>query len=380
MSMQRSLRRRLFLWLLTCAAAVWLTLAVGGITRLTHSGLSIAEWQPLIGIVPPIGAEAWEAEFALYRQTPEYKKVNAGISLDAFKRIFWWEYAHRLLGRVVGLVFGLPLLVLWRRGAIDARLARRLGLILLLGAAQGALGWFMVKSGLVADPHVSQYRLAAHLALALAIFGALLWTALGVARAREAAARSTEAARLQRDGALLTAAIFVMAVSGAFVAGTHAGLAYNTFPLMAGEIVPTSLLVLDPWYLNFFSNPAAIQFDHRLGAWLLAGLIPWFAWRVRTSGAPPRAKTAAAFLFAALALQISLGIATLLLAVPVALAAAHQGGALLVFGAALWLNHELRVAPEAVPPMKMAALDESGHAGFPELRRQPGSGSSCSGW
>jgi cytochrome c oxidase assembly protein subunit 15 len=341
--MDPSLRHRIAVWLFACAALVWLTLVVGGVTRLTHSGLSIVEWRPLSGALPPLGVDAWQAEFARYRQTPEFRMVNAGMSIDEFKGIFWWEYAHRMLGRLDGIVFGLPLLFLWRRRAIDRTTARRLAGILLLGAAQGALGWFMVKSGLVDDPRVSQYRLAAHLALAFGIFGALSWTALGILQPRSPEAGDAASASLRRDGALLQAAAFVMAVSGAFVAGTHAGLAYNSFPLMAGRFVPADLLALDPWYLNFFSNPAAVQFDHRLGAWLLAGLIPWFAWRVWASGMQPRARTAAAFVLAALALQIALGISTLLLAVPVALAAAHQGGAMLVFGALLWLNHELRV-------------------------------------
>jgi cytochrome c oxidase assembly protein subunit 15 len=349
-------RHRIALWLFCCAALVWLTLVVGGITRLTHSGLSIAEWRPLSGALPPIGAEAWQAEFARYRQTPEYLRVNTGMSVDEFKGIFWWEYAHRLLGRIDGAVFALPLLLFWRRRAIDAALARRLAGIFLLGAAQGALGWYMVKSGLVDDARVSQYRLAAHLALAFGIFWALLWTALGVAAPRSPNAGDAALARLRRDGALLLGAVFVMAISGAFVAGIRAGLAYNTFPLMDGRIVPAGILTLDPWYLNFFGNATAVQFDHRLGAWLLAWLIPWFAWRVRRApAAPPRAKIAALFLLAALALQLSLGIGTLLLAVPVALAAAHQGGAMLVFGVLVWLNHELRAADARHADMKMAA-------------------------
>lgn len=349
-----SYRHRIALWLLCCAALVWLTLVVGGITRLTHSGLSITQWQPLTGVLPPLSAEAWQAEFMRYQQTPEYLLVIADMSVDAFKGIFWWEYAHRLLGRLDGVVFALPLLLFWRRGAIDGVLARRLAGIFMLGAAQGALGWFMVKSGLVDDPRVSQYRLAAHLALAFGIFGALLWAALGIAAERSRGADNM-LARLRRDGVLLLGAVFVMAISGAFVAGIRAGLAYNTFPLMAGQIVPDGVLALEPWYLNFFGNAAAVQFDHRLGAWLLAWLVPWFVARVRRAPqAPPRAKTVALILLAALALQISLGIATLLLAVPVPLAAAHQGGAMLLFGVLVWLNHELRTADTRTVQMKMA--------------------------
>ncbi|HEX8988565.1 MAG TPA: COX15/CtaA family protein [Rhodocyclaceae bacterium] len=335
------LRARIAWWLMACAAMIWLTLVVGGITRLTHSGLSIVQWQPLAGVMPPLDGAAWQAEFARYRESPEYRMVNAGMSLEEFKGIFWWEYGHRLLGRLDGLVLALPLLLLWRQRAVDAALARRLAGIFVLGALQGALGWYMVKSGLANDPRVSQYRLAAHLALAFAIFGLLLWTALGQLRPRE----PVDAAQpgLRRAGMALLALLFVMAMSGALVAGIHAGKAYNTFPLMAGRLVPEGILMLDPWYLNFFNNPATVQFDHRLGAALLAVLVPWFLWRARGAGA--RARRAAAFVLAALALQISLGIATLLLAVPVALGTAHQAGAMLLFGTLVWLNHELRAAP-----------------------------------
>lgn len=348
-----SSRRRIAGWLFACAALVWLILVVGGVTRLTRSGLSIVEWEPLAGVVPPLGAEAWQAEFARYRTSPEYRLVNAGMSLAAFKDIFWWEYAHRMLGRLVGAVFALPLLVFWMRREVDARLARRLAGIFLLGGAQGAMGWFMVRSGLVDLPAVSQYRLAAHLALAFAIEALLLWTALGLAGARAGAPVDPGLARLRRDGALMAGAVFVMAVSGALVAGIHAGKAYNTFPLMAGQLVPDGILALDPWYSNFFANVTAVQFDHRLGAWLLAFLVPWFVRRVRAApDVPPRARTAALVVLAALALQVSLGIATLLLAVPVALGAAHQGGAMLLFATLVWLNHELRA--EGGLQMKMA--------------------------
>ncbi|MDD5249146.1 MAG: COX15/CtaA family protein [Rhodocyclaceae bacterium] len=337
-------RRRVARWLFVCAALVWLTLVVGGVTRLTQSGLSIVEWQPVLGAVPPLDAAQWQERFAQYRQTPEYRLVNAGMSLDAFKRIYAWEYAHRLLGRVVGVVFLLPFCwFLWRR-RLDGGLAARLLGIFVLGGLQGALGWYMVKSGLVADPRVSQYRLAAHLALAFLIFGASLWIALGLTAPRRRAAANAALMRLRRGGAALMLLALVMVGSGGFVAGIHAGKAYNSFPLMAGHVVPPEILMLEPWYLNFFGNSATVQFDHRLGAWLLAGLVPWFVWRLQGVAVSARVRQAARLLLAALALQIALGIATLLLAVPVALGAAHQGGAMVFFGALLWLNHELRVA------------------------------------
>ena len=320
-------------WLLACCALVFAMVVVGGITRLTHSGLSIVEWQPIVGTVPPLDDAAWQEAFGKYRQTPEFRQVNPDMDLAGFKRIFWWEYAHRLLGRLIGAAFLLPLLWFAIRRRIGSTLAWKLAAIFALGGLQGAMGWYMVQSGLVEDPRVSQYRLAAHLALALAIYAAMLWIALDLlfARARTTGPRHFAFA--------LVALVFVQALSGAFVAGIRAGLAYNTFPLMNGQVVPPGILVIDPWYLNLFNNIATVQFDHRVIAWLLAFLVPWF-W-LRTRGAAPRVKLAASLLLAALALQIALGIATLLNAVPVPLAAAHQAGALLVFTAALLAAHSL---------------------------------------
>src|SRR6266852_420861 len=328
-------------WLLVCCALVFAIVVVGGITRLTHSGLSIVEWQPIVGALPPLDEAGWHETFGKYKQTPEYRLVNPGMSLDDFKSIFWWEYVHRLLGRLTGAVFFLPLLWFALRGRIPRALAWKLGGILALGAAQGALGWYMVQSGLVDDPRVSQYRLTAHLGIAFLIYAAMLWIALDLLFPR--ASRTEAAPRgLRRFAFALAVLIFVMALSGGLVAGIRAGLAYNTFPLMNGRVVPPEILAMDPWYLNFFGNMATVQFDHRLIAWLLAFLVPWFWLRVRRAPVPRRARLGAHLLLGALALQITLGIATLLLAVPVSLAAAHQAGALLVFSAALFAAHSLR--------------------------------------
>jgi cytochrome c oxidase assembly protein subunit 15 len=312
---------------------------VGGITRLTHSGLSIVEWQPIVGTVPPLDDRAWQETFHKYQQTPEFRLVNPGMDLAGFKRIFWSEYAHRLLGRLIGAAFLLPLAWFALRKRIPRSLAWKLAGIFALGGLQGALGWYMVQSGLVDDPRVSQYRLAAHLGLALAIYAAVLWIALDLlfARGTETAPRA-----LRRFALALVALVFAMAISGAFVAGIRAGLAYNTFPLMNGRWIPPGMFVIDPWYLNFFNTIATVQFDHRAIAWLLAILVPWFWVRVRRAPAPPRARLAADLLLAALALQIALGIATLLNTVPLPLAAAHQAGALLVFTATLFALHSLR--------------------------------------
>lgn len=327
-------------WLLVCCALVFAMVVVGGITRLTHSGLSMVEWQPIVGTIPPLDQAQWQEVFEKYQQTPEYQKVNHGMSLDEFKGIFWWEYFHRLLGRAIGIVFFVPLVYFAARGKVDRALAARLAVIFVLGGLQGALGWYMVKSGLVDDPRVSQYRLTAHLGMAFLIYAAMFWTALELLAPR--AQPDHERRPLFRFAAGLSALIFVMVLSGGLVAGIRAGLAYNTFPLMNGHIVPPEYLLLEPWYLNLFSNMAAVQFDHRLIAWALFFLIPLLWWRSRRIALPRRARTAINVLPLALALQIALGISTLLLVVPVPLAAAHQAGALLLFTTSLWVTKELR--------------------------------------
>ena len=334
-------QRPIAAWLLVCCALVFAMVVVGGVTRLTHSGLSIVEWQPIVGTLPPLTEEAWQQTFDKYKETPEYKLVNPNMTLGGFKGIFWWEYFHRLLGRTIGLVFLLPLLYFIARRCIDRPLAWRLFGIFLLGGLQGAMGWYMVKSGLVDNPRVSQLRLAAHLGMAFLIYAAMFWQALNLLWPQRAA-RDAAPARLWRQASALTVLIFVMALSGALVAGLRAGRVYNTFPLMDGHLVPPEILALEPWYANFFNNLATVQFDHRLIAWLLAALVPWFWWKARQLPLAAPARRACNLLLAALALQISLGIATLLAAVPVALGAAHQGGALLLFTAALAAAHFLR--------------------------------------
>jgi len=322
-------RRRVAIWLLACAALVFLIVAVGGVTRLTRSGLSIVEWQPLVGAVPPLSQADWQELFAKYQATPEYRHVNPGMDLEGFKRIFWWEYAHRLLGRLIGLVYLLPFLWFLLRRRIEGSLAGKLWAVFALGALQGALGWFMVMSGLVDDPRVSPFRLTAHLGVALAIVAALLWIALDLLRPR-AGPRS-------RAAAALAGLVFVMALSGAMVAGLRAGAAYNTFPLMNGHLVPPEWLMLEPWWRNFGYNMAAVQLVHRTIFWLLLALVPLAWWTGRR-------QASAHALLGAFALQATLGISTLLAGVPVALAAAHQAGAVLLLAAALVHAHERKTA------------------------------------
>jgi cytochrome c oxidase assembly protein subunit 15 len=326
-------------WLFACCALVFAMVVVGGITRLTHSGLSIVEWQPLIGAVPPLNDAEWQAEFAKYQRTPEFKQRNFDMTVGGFKSIFWWEYIHRLLGRVIGVAFLLPFLYFLARGRLDRPLAWRLAGIFLLGALQGAMGWYMVASGLVDDPRVSQFRLTAHLTLAFLIYAAMFWVALGiVAPTRFGAPRGVRAL-----STWVVVLVFGMIVTGGLVAGIRAGYAYNTFPLMNGHFVPPEILMMKPWWMNFGYNMATVQFDHRIIAWTLALLVPatWIAVR-RAPGTARHASWAAHALLLAIAVQIALGISTLLLKVPVALGTAHQGWAVVVLTSALWLRHTLK--------------------------------------
>ena len=317
-------RRSVAAWLFVCAALVFAMVVVGGVTRLTHSGLSMVEWQPLVGAIPPLSQADWQELFAKYQQTPEFKQVNHAMDVEGFKTIFWWEYFHRLLGRTIGLVFLLPFLWFLFRKKIDRPTAWQLWGVFVLGALQGALGWYMVASGLVDNPRVSHFRLTAHLGMALAIFAAEVWIALGLLSRRKEP--------LPKLMAALPVVIFAMALSGGMVAGLRAGYAYNSFPLMNGYVVPPETFMLRPWWQNFFYNMAAVQLVHRAIFWTLLALVPLAWWR-------SRATLAGNVLLAAFVVQASLGVATLLLRVPVPLAALHQAGAVALFAAALWTAH-----------------------------------------
>ena len=330
------------IWLLVCCTLVFAMVVVGGVTRLTDSGLSMVEWKPIIGTVPPLSEGDWEEVFKKYHKTPQYKKINQGMSADEFKGIFWWEYFHRLLGRVIGLVFFIPFLFFLVRKKIDRRLGLKLAGIFLLGGLQGLMGWYMVKSGLVDDPHVSQYRLTAHLSLAFIIYALMFHVALNLLTPDGNLDGSKRLQSLQRFIRVIIGIIFLMVLSGGFVAGIRAGLAYNTFPLMNGHFIPPEIFMLKPWYRNFFENMATVQFDHRMIAWILVILVPVFWYKSRQLTLPGSARLACNLLLIMLVIQICLGIATLLMVVPVPLAASHQAGAMLLFTTALWVNHKLR--------------------------------------
>lgn len=335
--------RRLGIWLATWAGMLFLLILIGGATRLTESGLSITEWNVVSGIVPPTSTAAWNAEFAKYRQIPQYQAIHSDMTLPQFKGIFLWEYLHRLWARLVTVAFALPLLWFLARGMVPRQVRSRLWLLLVLLGAQGALGWFMVSSGLSVRTSVSQYRLAAHFAAALLIYGATVWTAADFL-ARPRASAGPELRRVRHVSWCLTTLAILTAIAGAFVAGLRAGHAYNTFPLMAGRVVPPGYAALSPWPRNLFENVAAVQFNHRCLALLTLTAILVFWWWSRRMVLPPAAHPAIGRFAGVAVLQVALGIATLLLVVPVPLGVAHQTGAVLLVTGGVLLTHAVRKA------------------------------------
>ena len=333
-------QKAIAIWLFICCATIFAMVILGGVTRLTGSGLSMVEWEPIMGILPPLGHAQWQETFLLYQQFPEYKIHNYSMNLEEFKSIFWFEYSHRLLGRAIGLIFILPLLYFTITGKVKKSLIPKLVGMFILGGLQGLMGWYMVKSGLIQDPHVSQYRLTAHLALAFIVYAYIFWVALDLFLSSPDGNKMV-ASGLKRFSLLLTVFVFITVLSGGFVAGLKAGYAFNTFPLMEGRLVPESIFALSPTWKNFFENIATVQFDHRLMATTLFIIIPLFWLRATRQDIPARARLGIHLLVAILGVQLTLGISTLLLYVPVPLAAAHQGGALILFTVMLFVTHEL---------------------------------------
>lgn len=338
---KQSKNRAVATWLLICCALVFAMVVLGGVTRLTGSGLSMAEWRPIMGAIPPLDETEWQRVFEIYQQTPEFIKVNPDMDVDGFKGIFWLEFLHRLLGRLLGFVFLLPMIYFVARKYIAVSELPWYLLMLGLGGAQGLIGKIMVASGQVDAPHVSQYRLVAHLAAAFLVYAMMLWRALSL---QQSDANTTRHAWHKRSYAL-TALISVTVVSGGFVAGLKAGLIYNTFPMMGSTWIPPGLLALDPAWRNLFDNTTTVQFDHRLLAIATFVFIVAFWLRARKADLPPRAAKASNALLHAGILQIALGIATLLLAVPTLLAVSHQAVALLLLTIAIYLSHSLRKVP-----------------------------------
>jgi cytochrome c oxidase assembly protein subunit 15 len=333
--------RQVAIWLLVCAATVFGMIVLGGVTRLTNSGLSIVEWQPLLGIFPPINETQWLEVFEKYKTFPEYRKINAGMSLAEFKFIFYFEYFHRLLGRLIGLIFLLPLVFFWLKGRISKPLLPKLLVMFVLGGLQGLLGWYMVKSGLIDIPRVSQYRLTAHLGLAVIIYAYILWIAFGLLLKGQAS-EIPQYKNIHRYSVAITIVIFIMILSGGFIAGTDAGFAYNTFPLMAGALIPNGLFALQPFWLNFFENILTIQFNHRVLAYLIFVMVCVFVALIFRTDVDRHIKFMSLVLLATLLIQLGLGIATLLYIVPLSTASLHQANAILLFTVSLYITHQLK--------------------------------------
>lgn len=336
---EKDYSRGIALWLFTCAAAVFMMALIGAITRLTESGLSIVEWAPVKGAIPPLNEADWQREFDLYKETPQYIKVNRGMSLEEFKNIYFWEWLHRLWGRVIGLIYAVPLLIFWAYGRLPPESKSSFAGILALGFAQGAMGWLMVKSGLVDQPAVSHYRLATHLMLAFLIYACLLRMAFAFTfRPDPDAGRVTGL----RGGVKLVLGIAVLTmVWGAFVAGLRAGLVYNTFPMMDSHWFPPEMLAHKPVWKAFIEEPATVQFTHRVLALLTLVSGFWLWSRARGFNPQGRVRTLFNLLPVLLLAQAGIGIVTLLHGVPVALGALHQGGALVVLTVLVWLLHEI---------------------------------------
>ncbi len=367
-----SATRTVGVWLMCVAALVFAMVLVGGATRLTESGLSIVEWKPVTGVIPPLGEADWQAEFAKYKAIPQYERLNRGMSLDEFKTIYWWEWSHRLLGRVIGALFLLPFLwFLWRR-SFDRRTGFALAGIFALGAVQGAVGWWMVASGLAERVSVSQYRLAFHLTLACMIYVALLWAAdrLLFAGAAQPAARVVPRRLRWSVGALLALALLQIYL-GALVAGLRAGLIFNTWPLIDGSFIPSAvdLFFAHPLWRNFFENTLTVQFDHRMVAYALCALALVHAVDANLYGRDKQLATGAGFVLVAVLAQASIGIVTLIHAAPIELALSHQAVALVVLAAATLHAARTFAGSAGVSPALSAAV-----AGA-ERQRNPGTAS-----
>ena len=332
--------RAIAAWLLICCVTIFAMVVLGGVTRLTGSGLSMVDWAPIMGVLPPLSEAEWLEAFGRYQQYPEYQLKNLGMDVEGFKGIFWLEYFHRLLGRGIGVLFALPFLVFLARGKIDKPLVPKLVVLFVLGGLQGLMGWYMVQSGMVDDPHVSQYRLTAHLLLAIVIYAYMFWVALDLLRDRRAG--TLPATGLRSFAFVLIGFVLFTITSGGFVAGLKAGFTYNSFPLMNGQWLPDGLWLMEPAWRNLFENITTVQFNHRLLAIALAATVVLFWWMGIRATRDSAVRTALHLALAAVAVQIALGIATLLLVVPIPLAAAHQAGAVLLLTAVLNVAHQLR--------------------------------------
>lgn len=336
---RRVARRQIGWWLIALCVLIFAMVLLGGYTRLTESGLSMTEWRPITGLLPPLSDQAWQAEFARYQHYPEFQKLNSWMDLGAFKGIYYVEYAHRMLGRLIGVVFVVPFVYFVGRRRIPRGLTPKLTIMFLLGALQGLMGWYMVKSGLVERPDVSQYRLTAHLAFAVVIYAYILWTALGLL-----VEHGRSEPHVRKWAGMIGGLVFVQIMLGGLVAGLDAGHAYNTWPLMDGSLLPSGLMAMRPWYVNLTENLLTVQFDHRLLAYAIVVVTGVFWWRLHRA-APPGLRGAVHLVALAVLAQVTLGIVTLVHNVPITLGIAHQGGALLLLSAVIYCAYVSRHRP-----------------------------------
>ena len=336
------------IWLLTGCFLVFLMVVIGGITRLTHSGLSIVEWDLLMGTLPPLNAADWQELFQKYQQSPQYQLVNLHFNLEEFKSIFWWEYIHRLFGRMIGLVFFFPFLYFLVKKRFSKSLIKKLLIIFILGGFQGFLGWYMVKSGLVKDPQVSHYRLAAHLITAFISFGFTFWVALGLIYPRNSIVpvfNKESFGTIKKLTWVLFVAIVIQIIYGALVAGLKAGMVYNTFPKMGEHWIAEGVTAMQPFWKNLLESVAGVQFLHRYLAYIVVIIVIVLWLKVRKSKLNNAQKSAVNFLGGTVIIQFLLGVFTLLYSVPIALGVIHQVGAFFLFAAAIYLLHQLRHQP-----------------------------------
>lgn len=344
LEMKNNPHKPIIIWLLTGCFLIMAMVIIGGITRLTGSGLSMVEWNVVMGAVPPLSEQEWQEAFDKYKQYPEYQHINFDFTLGDFKQIFFWEYLHRLIGRVIGIIFLVPFIFFWLRKKLDTSLLLKLFIVLVLGGFQGVLGWYMVQSGLIDNPDVSHYRLAAHLLAAFTVYAYTFWVALDLIYFKQK--KITAALPIKKWVATFFSLIIIQIIYGAFVAGLDAGKLYNTFPKMGDEWIAQSVTAMRPFYLNFLESHGGVQFVHRCIAYLvfIFAIVLWY--RSRSLTLSPPQKRAFTWLLTVVCIQLTLGVFTLLYAVPITLGVLHQLGALALFTVVIYLLHQLQISQE----------------------------------
>lgn len=336
--MTRSNYRPVYLWLWSGVILISLMVIIGGITRLTDSGLSMSDWNLIMGTIPPLNEAEWISAFERYQEFPQFQKLNSSMQLEEFKSIYFWEYLHRLIGRFTGLIFLIPFLYFWIRGTFDASTLKRMFVLLALGALQGAMGWIMVKSGLVELPYVSHYRLAIHLTLAFILLGCCLWFALDI-KDRSSAFSFSLSASLKKWMYIVGGLFVIQLIYGAFTAGLDAGFMYNTFPKMAGYWIPPTVNILDPFILNLIENPGTVQWIHRINGTLLLAAVAVFWWKSIYQHSSRLLHALGGALFTIILFQYLLGIFTLIYRVPLTLGVLHQAVAIFFWIVYLMIVH-----------------------------------------